>query len=335
MENQNERPVMASISCLAYNHGPYIRQALESFLMQKTNFAYEILIHDDASTDDTARIIREFADKYPDIVKPLIQTENQYSQGIDNITGAFNFPRVRGKYIFTCDGDDYWTSPYKLQKQVDYMESHPDCTLCFHSAWIKLVGKAVTERQMRPYRKSRIVSPEEIIDKASGYSMASMAFPARIVKELPDYYVDCPVGDTPLQLMAAASGYGYYMDEPMCAYRVGVAGSWTTEGKAGDYAAKQRIYYERMKSVYREFNRATGGNFKECAKSACRRTYYQTQVNTRRFDQILNPAFRKYYKELNLRTRVFIQFEYRLPHLYNWLRRQLVQERKKPPLDRS
>lgn len=319
--------IMASISCLTFNHASYIRQALDSFLMQKTDFAYEILVHDDASTDGTADILREYADRYPNQVKPLIQTQNQYSRGIDNISGAFNFPRVQGKYIFMCDGDDYWLSPDKLQKQVDYMEAHPDCTLCIHSAKIELMGRAFTEKQMRPFKESRVIPPEEIVDKASGYAMSSMAFPARLVKELPDYYVDCPVGDTPLQLMAAAEGWGYYMDEPMSAYRVGVAGSWTTEGKGGDYKGKQRAYCERMDRVYREFDHATGGRFKEAAKSAAKRTWFQAAVNTRCFEEIFKLENRRYYKELTARTRFFICFEKQLPGLYEKARRGFVGKR--------
>ncbi|WP_312433449.1 glycosyltransferase family 2 protein [Lacrimispora sp.] len=321
MSGSSESNIMASINCVTFNHGAYIRQALDSFLMQKTDFEFEILVHDDASTDGTGDILREYADKYPDKVKPLIQTENQYSQGIDNISGAFNFPRVRGKYIFMCDGDDYWTTPDKMQKQVDYMEAHPDCTLCIHSAKIKLVGKALTEKQMRPYRGNRVITPEEIVDKPSGYAMSSMAFPSRLVKELPDYYVDCPVGDTPLQMMAAEKGYGYYMDEPMSAYRVGVAGSWTMEGKSGNYAKKQKIYWERMKKVYEEFNDATEGRLKEAADSAAKRTYYLTMVNTRQFKEIVNPEYARYYKELTPRTRFFIQAEYRAPGAYGLLRK--------------
>jgi hypothetical protein len=125
-----------------------------------------------------------------------------------------------------------------------------------------------------------------------------MAVPACLVKELPDYYVNCPVGDTPLQMMAAVKGYGYYMDEPMSAYRVGVAGSWTMEGKNGNYARKQEIYWERMKKMYEEFNVATEGKLKKAAESAAKRTYYHTMVNTRQFTEILNPEYRKYYMEL-------------------------------------
>lgn len=327
MRDKQDSGIMASISCLTFNHASYIRQALDSFLMQETDFAYEILIHDDASTDGTGDILREYERNYPDRVKPLIQTENQYSQGIDNISGAFNFPRVKGKYIFMCDGDDYWVSPHKLQKQVDYLEAHPDCALCIHSAKIDLVGRAFTEKEMRPYCGNRVISPEEIVDKPSGYAMSSMAFPSRLVKALPDYYVDCPVGDTPLQLMAAAEGYGYYIDEPMSAYRVGVAGSWTTAGKSGDYESKQKAYYERMKRVYEKFDIATGGRFTEAADSAVKRTYYQTMVNLRRFEEILDPEYKKYYKELNFRTRFFIQFENRTPGIYHGVRKAFLRRK--------
>lgn len=312
--------IMASINCVTFNHASYIRQALDSFLSQKTDFEFEILVHDDASTDGTSDIIREYAAKYPQI-RPLIQKENQYSQGIDNISGAFNFPRARGKYIFMCDGDDYFVSPHKLQKQVDYMESHPDCMLCIHSASIDLVGKAVTEGQMRPYKGDRILTAEDIIDKPSGYAMSSMAFPADLVKQLPDYYVDCPVGDTPIQLMAAARGEGYYFDEPMSAYRVGVAGSWTVQGKEGDYRAKQQAYWERMKKTYAQYDKATGGRFKEAAASAAARTYYQTRVNLKEFSYIFAPENRKYYRELPERLRFFLRFERTFPWAYEMARR--------------
>lgn len=93
--------IMASINCVTFNHADYIRTALDSFLMQKTDFAFEILVHDDASTDGTSSIIREYAARYPDQVKPLIQTENQYSQGIDNIAGPLTSPGP-GESIFLC-----------------------------------------------------------------------------------------------------------------------------------------------------------------------------------------------------------------------------------------
>ena len=132
MDN-SEIPVV-SICSITYNHANYIRDTIESFLMQKTNVPIEIIIHDDASTDGTTEIIKEYSIKFPNIIIPIIQTENQYSKGVRGIAARFTFPRARGKYIALCEGDDYWTDPYKLQKQVDFLEANPDCSLCFHAS---------------------------------------------------------------------------------------------------------------------------------------------------------------------------------------------------------
>lgn len=130
--NNIEAPLV-SIRCLAYNHEKYIREALEGFVMQKTNFKFEAIVHDDASTDNTASIIREYAEKYPEIIKPILEKENQYSKHDGSLSQIVN-AACKGKYIALCEGDDYWTDSYKLQKQVDFMESHPDYTMCFHNA---------------------------------------------------------------------------------------------------------------------------------------------------------------------------------------------------------
>lgn len=116
---------LVSICCLTYNHAPYIKDCLDGFLMQKTDFKFEVLIHDDASTDDTEKIIRVFEKKYPDIIKPLYETENQWIKGRRG-SAVFNFPRAKGKYIALCEGDDYWIDPLKLHKQVTFLEENKD-----------------------------------------------------------------------------------------------------------------------------------------------------------------------------------------------------------------
>lgn len=315
-----EKPeVMVSVCCITYNQQSYIRDALEGFLSQKTDFSWELLIHDDASTDGTARIIREYADRYPDRIFPILQKENQYSQGLTNISGTFNFPRARGRYIAMCEGDDYWTDPNKLARQVAFMEAHPDCSLCFHSAQVEVQGRALTERQMRPYRGDRRVSPEEIIDKTSGYPTASLLFRREMVKQLPDFYVQAPIADIPLQLLAAARGWAYYMDEPMCVYRLGGAASWTALMKQGDYEKKQRDYAEAMKRMYLGFDKESGGRFKAVVDRAIRRLVFLTQVNTRQYQEVLDKKNREFYRELNLRTRFFIRLERAMPGFYRWL----------------
>lgn len=116
---------MVSVCCLSYNHEDYIRQCLDSIVTQQTSFAFEVLVHDDASTDKSQQIIREYQQRYPDIIKPILQTENQYRKG-KGILGIHVFPKCSGKYLAFCECDDYWTDPNKLQRQVDFMESHPE-----------------------------------------------------------------------------------------------------------------------------------------------------------------------------------------------------------------
>lgn len=124
---------MVSICCISYNHAPFIRKCLDGFLMQECDFAYEILIHDDCSTDGTDAIIREYAAQYPDKIFPIYEEENMFRKGYaGHMDAAFNYPRARGKYIALCEADDYWTDSHKLQKQVDFLESHPDYSVTFH-----------------------------------------------------------------------------------------------------------------------------------------------------------------------------------------------------------
>lgn len=124
---------LVSIVCTTYNHGAYIKQALEGFVCQQTNFSFEIIVHDDASTDNTPLIIKEYEIKYPNLFRNIYRTENWYSQGKDIWRYLFK-NKVRGKYIALCEGDDYWIDPLKLQKQVVFLEDNHDYTMCFHNA---------------------------------------------------------------------------------------------------------------------------------------------------------------------------------------------------------
>ena len=161
--------ILVSIICNTYNHEKYIKEALEGFIMQKTKYRFEALIHDDASTDGTATIIKEYADRYPDIIKPILQTENQFSKHV-KINATYQYPRVSGKYIAMCEGDDYWTDPYKLQKQFDAMEEHPEIDMCAHGTMKRYPdGKEVP---VSNYDHTEIISPEQVI-KGGGLSIST------------------------------------------------------------------------------------------------------------------------------------------------------------------
>ena len=133
---KQEEPILVAIHCLVYNHEPYLRDCFEGFVMQKTNFRFVAIVHEDCSTDNSAAIIREYEAKYPDIFRPIYETENQWHKTDGSLGRIMNaaIDAIGAKYIAMCEGDDYWTDPYKLQKQVDYMESHFECTCCAHNS---------------------------------------------------------------------------------------------------------------------------------------------------------------------------------------------------------
>ncbi|MDR0745463.1 MAG: glycosyltransferase [Mediterranea sp.] len=157
--NEKEQ-ILVSISCVTYNHEAYIRDCIDGFLMQKTNFKFEILIHDDASTDGTAGIIREYERKYPGLIKPIYQVENQYSQGIN--PGRINSDRAIGKYIAYCEGDDYWTDPLKLQKQADFLENNPEYGLVCTN--VRDYYQETNVFKEAKYTESKDIIYEELID---------------------------------------------------------------------------------------------------------------------------------------------------------------------------
>lgn len=238
--------IMVSICCITYNQENYIKDTLDGFLMQDTNFEYEIIVHDDASTDNTAKIIEEYKKKYPNIIKTIYQTENQYSKNRKVFPIAME--KAKGKYIAICEGDDYWTDCNKLQEQVNYLEANPQCTLCFHAYTI--VDKDKKElRTINNYIDNCKVSMQDMILGGGGFcATASLIFPTRLIKKLPRYYWECSVGDYPLQLYLASQGYTYYINKNMSAYRTNLETSWT--GKLLNNSDKQL----RTKKIVNHYN---------------------------------------------------------------------------------
>lgn len=212
----NIQPVV-SICCITYNHEKYIRDCIEGFLMQKTTFPIEIIIHDDASTDGTTQIIKEYAEKNTDLFVIILQTENQYSKGGGSIYARFVFPRARGKYIALCEGDDYWTDPLKLQKQVDILEQNSDYSLVFHNAILKNVysGK---EELFNKRKMSKSFKLKDVILKSWFTPTASFVFRKENVQT--EFYNNVN-GDMQIVLNSVLKGKLYYIDSIMSVYNYG------------------------------------------------------------------------------------------------------------------
>lgn len=171
---------LVSICCVTYNHAPFIRQCLEGFLMQK-EVEYEILIHDDCSTDGTTEIVKEYAAKYPNLIFPLYETENQFCKPGRESMDFYNYRRARGKYIAYCEGDDYWTDPLKLQKQVDFMENHPEYSLCYHGADVHTCAtnkwrKAVLSEDFDLSARSFLIEGKFTLPLTMMFRMANFSF---------------------------------------------------------------------------------------------------------------------------------------------------------------
>lgn len=218
--------IKVSILCLCFNHEKYIRKCLDGFVMQECDFEYEVLIHDDASTDSSVEIIREYEQKYPNIIKPAYQTENQFSKGV-KISKTFLFPRVKGEYIALCEGDDFWTDPQKLKKQVEFLDNNPEYSACVHRAVVRY-SKTGEEIRIPQISEGREFSLDEII-RAGGGIFATNSLMAR-TKEyltLPECFEAKGFGDYQRFMYAAICGKVWCMCDVMSQYNCENDGSWT------------------------------------------------------------------------------------------------------------
>lgn len=230
------KQLMVSIQCCVYNQEKYIRQCLDGLVRQNTNFRFEAIVHDDASTDSSATIIREYAAKYPDIIKPILETENQYSKK-DGTLGRIMDEASNGKYIAFCEGDDYWTDPGKLQKQVDFMEAHPEYSMCFTDVQNYYEdGQRFGERQSEEYAdsNSKLEGASKIYytakDKENVFfsilnnrcriQTLSVLVRSVFYKQRGKVPLRFMMGDTPLWLDLSQMGPIKYIPECMGVYRI-------------------------------------------------------------------------------------------------------------------
>lgn len=264
------KEVLVSVWCITYNHKSYIRDALESFLMQETDFRYEIVVHDDASTDGTAEIVKEYEEKYPDLIHGIYQTENQTSKnGADRRwIWSIQSRYCKGKYIAFCEGDDYWLDIHKLQIQTAYMETNPECVLTVHDAVLVHGGKNET-KAMHPYKYDSDISADEIIMQYHGIlPTASMIFRKNALDV--DFYgifLKAGLGDYPLQLWMMTRGNIHYFSRIMSVYRYMHQGSWSIR-VVSDFKS-MAIHTVQMIRFLGDFDAYTSGRFQ---KSIARRT---------------------------------------------------------------
>lgn len=267
---------LVSTSTLTYNHKPYIRDCIEGILMQKTTFPVRVVIFDDCSTDGTREIVKEYENRYPQIIKGIYPLENTYRKPNRKIElKPRDEARDVAKYIALCEGDDYWIEPLKLQRQVDFMDQNKDCSICFHSSIISFVNNKddIVVHDHGP--NNRRFKSEDLISGKINMWTASILVRTEILKSIPNDLAPLKFGDVKLKMWAASKGsIAYVGGGPMSVYRRGVSGAWSdNEGKSFDWEIERlsehhKIYYafkailpDNQKKHLKRYKRKSEANF--------------------------------------------------------------------------
>lgn len=269
-----DKPVV-SVICNTYNQEMYIEDAIRGFLIQETDFPFEVVINDDASTDSNPSVILEYANKYPQIIKPIFQKENQYSQG--KKPTVISFKHTCGDYVALCEGDDFWIDKYKLKKQVDIMLSE-DVDLCF-SAAVENSGTRRNKIISNHYSNSRNISFEKVI-KGGGVFCPTATLMLRrstldnLFKQ--PWFKTVPVGDIYIQAFGSKRSGAYFLNQPTSVYRRHSVGSVTTKKKN---RCEWKKFKDRTIAALNCMEELWGGEFSKLKKNRIAFTYKVYLVN--------------------------------------------------------
>lgn len=253
---------IVNIFCITYNQVLYIRDALDGFLKQKTNFEYNVFVYDDASTDGTTEVLLEYQKNYPDIFRIYISERNRWKdKDRKDFIHKLKLDNLDGKYIALCEGDDYWIDENKLQTQVDYMEAHQKCSLYIHNClWLDCTNNTFREADTFDIADEGDVDVDELIlEKNAHPATASFMYRSKLHNE-PSFFFNSSVGDYTVLLLAAANGKVHYNSKAMSVYRSKSQGSYTnmliSDLNVNTY------YYLGLISFLVLYNNYTKGKFK-------------------------------------------------------------------------
>ncbi|GAA4407794.1 hypothetical protein GCM10023187_28860 [Nibrella viscosa] len=270
-----------SVCIITYNQAKFIREAIDSVVAQQTNFPFEVLIGDDFSTDGTRDIIREYAARYPDLIRPVLHPHNMGQNGLFNTLDTYK--QARGAYIAAMDGDDYWTDPLKLQKQADFLDAHPDFSTCYHNALITYEDGS-PPHVVNPPDQAPVSTLEDLIGEDEIWFMATSSVMFRhVIRDYPQWFLKSVSGDIPRYVLLAKHGKIGYLPDVMSVYRKNTGGTSYTDRYDDARFLKNRIeMYEGINQEldYR-FNRQLQRNIARYYKMMLRSRQYRNQYFSR------------------------------------------------------
>ncbi|ACX76242.1 glycosyl transferase family 2 [Fibrobacter succinogenes subsp. succinogenes S85] len=323
---------MVSVRCITYNQESYIAKALDGFLMQETDFPFEVIVHDDASTDRTADIIREYVAKFPKIIKPIYETENQYSKR-DGSIARIMLPFLRGKYVAFCEGDDYWCDANKLQLQYEAMEQHPECSICLHKVQVIYENGEKTKRIMPAGKKFKtgFITQDEyaycIISQADVYFHLSSYFTKtdfliRIQRNKPDYYKYSTAGDAKLQRFCLNEGKPFFIDRIMSCYRTQSRGSWTLREHSTKEQRKKHM--ENMIKLDDSFDNYSNYRFHNFIEYGKKYRFYRYLDRFSQYKELLKKENKEKLPPIPIARKIY----YRILSVFPWVRNVVIFLRK-------
>jgi glycosyltransferase involved in cell wall biosynthesis len=314
--NQAPEQPLVSVCLQTYQHGKFIAQCLQNMVDQQTDFPYEIIVGDDESTDGTREICIDFAKKYPDKIRLMLHHR------VNNIVinGAFtgrynlihNYFNAKGKYIAWCEGDDYWTDPNKLQKQITFHENHPDCIASFHNAMLEDESQA--QSIFYSWDKIKKVDPKYLlVDAIAGFPTASVVF-NKIIDPIPECLFKIRAADVGISFLLLNKGDFYYLPDNMCVYRKHAGGNYSS-------ILKNLIYMNSLEEEIIEMAKILKPNFRldlkafldETINISCKRMLFRAYDQNN--DDAFNDAVRIYKKNFSL---------LKSPDQYNYLMKTII-----------
>ena len=303
-----DKPVV-SIVCQTYNHEKYISMAIRSFLNQKTKFPFEIIIHDDASTDKTTDIIRKYENLYPKIIKPIYQKENKYSKGIVIYTKEI-YQHIRGNYIAVCEGDDYWCSENKLQKCYDYLASHPDCSMVSHLTDV-IRNDLKKKKHFNPnfLQGGGILGSYDILIEANLIHYSSQFYRKKLIDDNISFFMQTYAYDMDFVMVAATEGYIYVIPEVMSIYRYWTNGSWSVRTDDDPDEMKLISMLESAKNITDLLNKYRNYKFNSVLSERIRRIdfhLYQLHGNIRK---VKSDEYKDLYAKMPIYDKIILKYK--------------------------